>query len=94
VWAFQVTPGNTVATDLRVAWLPTASGSGVGVATRPNESVNDPGCDLALGAFHSVGASQPLEGGNCTVHEVVVYAGPLADDELMAVHAALKRKWK
>ena len=53
----------------------------------------DPGCEFSFGAARSPAVGYGGEHGNCTIHEVLLFSGPLSDGDLVAVHGHLSRKW-
>ena len=59
-------------------------------ATAPNTTL-----ELTLGGHRSspVAADNGMEHGNCVIHEVVVFSGPLTDAELFSVTASLRMRW-
>ena len=52
--------------------------------------------ELQLGGWRGAASDTDSGGehGNCTVHEVVVYNGPLSDADMVGVYASLVRRWQ
>ena len=59
-------------------------------ATAPNTTL-----ELTLGGHRStqLASDNGTEHGNCIIHEVIVFSGPLSDAELLSVTASLRTRW-
>jgi hypothetical protein len=63
----------------------------------PGQAVTAPNTtlELTLGGyrFTQSPSDNGTEHGNCIIHEVVVFSGPLSDAELLSVTASLRTRW-
>ena len=90
VWGFQYYTA-AEKEDAVVAQLVTEKG--VVVVDQSGRNTFDPIAPLSLGGVLMRSGGVPMETGFCTIHEVVVYAGLLADADLRATHQSLTKKW-